>query len=420
MATSTLNIGQELHSDGIVYRIESVLGQGSFGVTYKAKAFTILKGKFGEELVETNTPKAVKEFFMKEVNDRDASGSITGMSEGSLSYNYAQKFKKEAENLANMNHTNIVKVIDFISANNTYYYVMDYIDGENLNEYLKHHKMSEQEATDVILEVAKALKYMHEEKHMLHLDLKPGNIMRRESDGHIFLIDFGLSKHYSEEGVPETSTSVGLGTPGYAPIEQANSKNAKKFRETLDVYALGATFFKLLTGHTPPSADELVSNCDIVKDELSNFGIGETQTWVVVNAMKPNVRERIQKVADFMGALVARKPKPTNVTTIEKGNTKLSEDTIIDIHEKEVNSKKKPSTKSSKEKTIRKREPVKIKKSNEDKNEEVSKDKFFTKEWGFRCGKYFISFGNTMTLLVLIIIILYMVWSWFHDGLINI
>lgn len=67
--------------------------------------------------------------------------------------------------------------------------------------------MSEEEATKIIMEVAKALKYMHEEKHMLHLDLKPGNIMRRESDGHIFLIDFGLSKHYSEEGVPETSTS---------------------------------------------------------------------------------------------------------------------------------------------------------------------------------------------------------------------
>lgn len=96
---------------------------------------------------------------------------------------------------------------------------------------------------------------MHEKKHMLHLDLKPGNIMRRESDGHIFLIDFGLSKHYSEDGIPETSTNVGLGTAGYAPIEQANSKNGNKFRETLDVYALGATFFKLLTGQTPPSAD---------------------------------------------------------------------------------------------------------------------------------------------------------------------
>ena len=303
MAKSALNIGQELHSDSVVYRIESVLGQGSFGITYKAKAFTIMKGKFGEELVETNTPKAIKEFFMKEINEREESGSITGMSEGSLSYNYAQKFKKEAENLASMNHPNIVKVIDFISANNTYYYVMDFIDGESLNDYLKHHKMSEKEATDTIKEVAKALKYMHEEKHMLHLDLKPGNIMRRESDGHIFLIDFGLSKHYSENGLPETSTSVGLGTPGYAPIEQANSKNAKQFRATLDVYALGATFYKLLTGLTPPYADEMLPHGDIVRNDLFKLGISDNLILVVVNAMHPLADERTQNVSEFLESL---------------------------------------------------------------------------------------------------------------------
>lgn len=299
----TLKIGQELHSDSIVYRIESVLGQGSFGVTYKAKAFTIMKGKFGEELVETNTPKAIKEFFMKEINERDLSGSITGISEGSLSYNYAQKFKKEAENLAQMNHPNIVKVIDFVSANNTFYYVMDFIEGENLNDYLKHHKMSEEEATDTIMEVAKALKYMHEEKHMLHLDLKPSNIMRRESDGRIFLIDFGLSKHYNEEGAPETSTSVGLGTPGYAPIEQANSKNTKQFRTTLDIYALGATFYKLLTGNTPPPADELVSDDSLIKDELEKYSSNKNIIFTIQKAMQPNIKERIKDVSSFKGYL---------------------------------------------------------------------------------------------------------------------
>ena len=347
MAKSTLNIGQELRSDSLIYRIESVLGQGSFGITYKAKAFTVIKGKFSQELVETNTPKAIKEFFMKEVNERDESGSITGMSEGGLSYNYAQKFKKEAENLASMSHPNIVKVIDFITANNTYYYVMDFIEGENLNDYLKHHKMSEKEATDTIVEVAKALKYMHEEKNMLHLDLKPGNIMRRESDGHIFLIDFGLSKHYSEEGVPETSTSVGLGTPGYAPIEQANSKNAKKFRETLDVYALGATFYKMLTCKTPPSADELVSDGDIVKDELSKFGINESLTSVVVNAMMPSVKERTQNVAEFLDSFTPKGEK-SDVTVVAAEN----EDTLLDTHEKKKNIiQKKTETKQTEDKT---------------------------------------------------------------------
>ena len=303
MAKYTLNIGQELHSDTLIYRIESVLGQGSFGITYKAKAFTVIKGKFGEELVETNTPKAIKEFFMKEVNEREESGSITGMSEGGLSYNYAQKFKKEAKNLASIKHPNIVKVIDFISANNTFYYVMDYIDGENLNDYLKHHKMDEKEATDTIIEVAKALQYMHEEKHMLHLDLKPGNIMRRNSDGHLFLIDFGLSKHYSEDGVPETSTSVGFGTPGYAPIEQANIKSVKQFKRTLDVYSLGATFYKLLTNNNPPFADELVSDKVIIKDELEKVTNNKNIVSVILGAMSPSVNERTQNVAVFLSNL---------------------------------------------------------------------------------------------------------------------
>lgn len=299
MHNTTLKIGQELRSDNINYRIESVLGQGSFGVTYKAKAYTIMKGKLGEELVGIKTPKAIKEFFMKDVNERDISGSITGMTEDSLSYNYAQKFKREAENLSGMNHPNIVKVIDFFSANGTYYYVMDYIEGENLNDYLKRHPMSEKEATDTILEVAKALKYMHEEKKMLHLDLKPGNIMRRACDGHIFIIDFGLSKHYNEDGIPETSTSVGLGTPGYAPIEQANSKNSKQFRATLDIYALGATFYKLLTGQTPPSADELVSDEDLIRNKLNESGVCAELVNVIFMSMNPNAKLRTQTVADF-------------------------------------------------------------------------------------------------------------------------
>ena len=316
--SSTLNIGKELHGENAVYRIESVLGQGSFGITYKAKAYMVMKGKFGEELVESSKPKAIKEFFMKEVSERDVSGSITGMSEGSLSYNYAQKFKKEAENLASMNHPNIVKVIDFISANNTYYYVMDYIDGENLNDYLKHHKLSEDEAVGMIKEVAKALRYMHEEKHMLHLDLKPGNIMRRKSDGHIFLIDFGLSKHYSNDGIPETSTSVGLGTPGYAPIEQANSGKSKHFRATLDVYALGATFYKLLTGETPPDADELVSDEDLVKDNLQKHGIGEKLVDVIGHAMMPGVKHRTQSVEDFLTELGAAQDDEVTVVAVEE------------------------------------------------------------------------------------------------------
>jgi serine/threonine protein kinase len=234
---------------------------------------------------------------------------------------------------------------------------MDYIDGENLNDYLKHHKMSEKEATDTISEVAKALQYMHEEKHMLHLDLKPGNIMRRNSDGHIFLIDFGLSKHYSENGVPETSTSVGLGTPGYAPIEQANSKNAKQFRATLDVYALGATFYKLLTGQTPPSADELVSDEELINDELAKLDISNESKMTIEHSMMPSVKHRTKDIKGFLADLYPEEhiitskndnPHDDEVTVIAEVISQIKEkesetkDIIVEEAKKDVPQKNEP------------------------------------------------------------------------------
>jgi len=299
----TLNIGSVLHGERATYRIEKVLGHGSFGITYMAKAFTVRKGAYGQELVEVSRPKAIKEFFMKEINGRDQSGSVTSISVGSLSYHYALQFQKEAKNLFGMNHPNIVKAIDFIRQNNTFYYVMDYVEGENLNDYIKTHQVSEREAENMIREVVKALLYMHDVKHILHLDLKPGNIMRRASDGHIFLIDFGLSKHFSEDGQPETSTTVGVGTPGYAPIEQANQKASHLFRPTLDVYALGATLFKLLTGQTPPTADVMLADAGLLDAEMQKRGVSQKLRKVVAHAMKLNPNVRTQNVRQFLAEL---------------------------------------------------------------------------------------------------------------------
>lgn len=280
LATETL-----LH--GGTYKIEKVLGQGSFGITYLA------------EHTNLGRKVAIKEFFMKELNSRGEDGSITGMTDGSLSQNYCVKFQKEAINLSRLDHPNIVRVTDSFSENGTFYYVMDYIEGQNLNDYVKSHHVDEAEATSIIKSVADALIYMHEEKHMLHLDLKPGNVMRRNSDGHIFLIDFGLSKHFSEDGQPETSTTIGLGTAGYAPIEQGNKAKNGEFRPTIDVYALGATFYKLLTRETPPEASMLVSDGKLVENNLRTKGISENIIGVVVASMKPNVYERIKAVRDF-------------------------------------------------------------------------------------------------------------------------
>ena len=309
-----LTIGTLLR--GGSYKIEKVLGQGSFGITYLAE--------------HTNLARkvAIKEFFMKELNSRGEDGSITGMTDGSLSQNYCVKFQKEAINLSRLDHPNIVRVTDSFSENGTFYYVMDYIEGQNLNDYVKSHQVDEAEATSIIKSVADALIYMHEEKHMLHLDLKPGNVMRRNSDGHIFLIDFGLSKHFSEDGQPETSTTIGLGTAGYAPIEQGNRAKNGEFRPTIDVYALGATFYKLLTRETPPPASDLVSDDELLEDNLHAKGVSEGYVKVISEAMCPNVRKRTQTIQSFKDKLLEVVGEAHNFSTNENIQ-EATEETIV-------------------------------------------------------------------------------------------
>lgn len=317
-----LTQGTLLH--GGIYKIEKVLGQGSFGITYLAEHTKLAK------------KVAIKEFFMKELNSRSEDGSITGMSDGSLSQSYCQKFQKEADNLSRLDNQNIIRVTDSFSENGTFYYVMDYIDGQNLNDYVKTHYVDAEEAVSIIKSVADALIYMHEEKHMLHLDLKPSNVMRR-SDGHVFLIDFGLSKHYGDDGLPETSTTIGLGTVGYAPIEQANRARNGEFRPTIDVYALGATLYKLLTRETPPPASDLVSDDELLENKLREKKIPDNLIKVVIGAMCPNVKKRIQSVKEFRDALTGSRTlesafaKPSEETVVIKNKTKTTdgEETIV-------------------------------------------------------------------------------------------
>ena len=293
MTSTQLQPGTVIHGTHNDYRIERVLGQGSFGITYVANVR--LKGRLGA--IESAAMVAIKEFFLRDVSSRNGL-RVFSVSDSTLCSDYRRDFLREAQNLSRLDNDHIVKVLETIEENDTVYYVMEYLSGGNLDQHiLSHGKLSCREALDIAIQIGEALKCMHAQ-HMLHLDLKPLNVMRGE-DGHIVLIDFGLSKCFGADGQPESSTRIGQGTTGYAPIEQHSFNKADGFMPTLDIYALGATLFKMLTGSVPPEAS-VVLNEGLPVDELSSAGVPPAVIALVERAMQPLRRMRHQTVGEFV------------------------------------------------------------------------------------------------------------------------
>ena len=293
-----LREGTLLQGGKYQYRIVKELGQGTFGVTYLATAKVKVVGALGE--LETMIQVAVKEFFMRDINGRKEN-TVTCGSQSGIYEDYKRKFAREAQNLCRLHHPHIVRVLEQFEANNTYYYVMEYCEGGSLDALISSRgRIDEKNCIGYLRQIGEALAYMHGQK-MLHLDLKPGNIMLR-NDTDAVLIDFGLAKQYNAEGEAETSIKVGLGTPGYAPIEQADWKG-KGFPVTMDVYAMGATLYKMLVGVRPPDASHIVNNPNSLVDELTQQGVSRQLAVVISKAMAPIVKDRYPNVEQMLAAL---------------------------------------------------------------------------------------------------------------------
>ena len=267
------------------YRIERVLGQGGFGITYLATQLSLRR------------KVAIKEFFMKDFCSRDESTlTMSAPSTGSskLVEQYRKKFIKEARNLARLNHPHIISVIDVFEENGTVYYVMPYLIGGSLQDYVKTHGvLSEQEAMKYVKQIASALKYMHEEQHICHYDVKPANILL-DNKGNAVLIDFGISKNYDAQGQETTTTPIGM-SEGYAPIEQYQ-QNVEEFSPVSDVYALGATLYYLLHGKRPVSAVHRASGTALLTSKHLSQGIKD----IINSSMKISKQERAKSVDVFM------------------------------------------------------------------------------------------------------------------------
>ncbi len=228
------------------YRIIRVLGQGGFGITYLAENVLLAKRI------------AIKEFFPKEYCGRDNTSHLTLGTQNNAETvaKLKDRFLKEARNIARLDHPGIVKIHDVFEENNTAYYIMDYIEGENLNEIVKRNgPLSEAKAVEYIRKVGDALDYIHS-RNMTHFDVKPANIVVRKADDYPILLDFGLSKQYDSQGGATSTLMQGISN-GYSPIELYNTGAITNFSPQTDVYSLGATLYFLVTDKTPPSASEL-------------------------------------------------------------------------------------------------------------------------------------------------------------------
>ena len=269
------------------FRIERVLGQGGFGITYLA-VHTVL-----EETV------AIKEFFMKGVCERNGDTSqvtVSNTSNEELVSRYREKFLKEARNIYRLKHKNIITVTDVFEENGTAYYVMEHIDGGSLANKVRGGALPESVAVRYIRQVAEALEFVHS-KRMMHLDVKPANILLDKDDNAV-LIDFGLAKQYDCEGQQTSSTPVGI-SHGYAPIEQYKRGGVSNFSPATDIYSLGATLFKLVTGLTPPDASDVGNEgLPVLPSDIS-----PTVRGAVEAAMQFRVKDRPQSIAEFLELL---------------------------------------------------------------------------------------------------------------------
>lgn len=287
------------------YTILKTLGQGGFGITYLAE----MRVGSGNMTIKI----AIKEFFIKLEHFRGDNGCTVCCTNNELKKDeierWKKKFKRETKVMKSVDDFRVVKIIDYFEENATAYYSMEYIEGCNLNEYVPINGLSEKDSLLLIEKVAQSLKVLHN-KNILHLDLNPMNIMRR-NDGSVVIIDFGLSKLYDEDlNLKSTSITIGAEFPGYAPLEQEDFDGT--FTPTLDIYALGANLFKMLIGENPPISRKLVYNFSLLRKKMTAKGVSSDTIGIVEKAMQSNPTERYQSVDDFLQAL----PVETDLTEV--------------------------------------------------------------------------------------------------------
>ncbi|MEI6181087.1 MAG: serine/threonine-protein kinase [Chloroflexales bacterium] len=247
------------------YVIEARLGQGGFGAVYRARH------------QDLNRLCAIKELFQF----HDA--------------NYVTRFRQEAAVLAGLKHPALPQVTDYFVENERSYLVMEYIAGQNLDTYLANQPngcLNQAAALPIVCPILEALAYLHSQRPpIIHRDIKDANICLTD-EGAVYLVDFGIAKVY-DPALP-TSTLARAVTPGYSPYEQygAGATDARS-----DIYALGATFYRMLTGEVPPEAILRVRNDPLQPPHELNATVSPAVERIVLRMLAVWPDERYPDVA---------------------------------------------------------------------------------------------------------------------------
>ncbi len=294
---NALGKGTLLTSARRTYRIEDVLGAGGFGITY------LVSSEIMVDNVPVVTYFALKEHFIKKVCERRDSMVCSTSNNSKDVEQSRENFLSEARRLNKLSasHNNIVKVNESFSANETAYYVMEYIDGPSLRTVIKSNgnkPLTWEEAMKIIKPIADAVSYLHDNR-LTHLDIKPDNIiLDTKKNNRPVLIDFGLSKHYDKKGEATSTIRITGCSDGYSPVEQY--VGITSFSPRSDMYALAATLLFLLTGKDPVVATELTA--EKIKNSLEKR-VPESVLPGIIKALSRQPEDRFGSIKEFINTI---------------------------------------------------------------------------------------------------------------------
>ena len=267
------------------YSIGKVLGQGGFGITYMG----------GDMLF--SRPVAIKELFTKGCVRIQKTVQFIRPDLRAEFSNIKIRFLEEAKLLARLNHPGIVKVYDYFEENNTAYMVMELLKGKSLRQLIEEKgRIEEDEAVDYIKKVCEALSIVHKNGY-LHRDIKPDNIFITE-DGRVVLIDFGSAREFIAGRI---KTHTAILTPGYAPFEQYSYVAERG--PFIDIYALSATLYHMLTGEVPVDAPARQSGVQLRSPREINPKISQIVSDAVMAGLEMDYKKRPQSVEEFLSLL---------------------------------------------------------------------------------------------------------------------